>query len=128
MYHMEILVKFYEFKKMLHTLMIDLRHTEAIVSPNSTDLLCLRVTQVPRSQYIMVIFVLTKTTTTCNNTINYFTPCTCTWGNYHIQELDCSPFGTHPIQEFIFILLHNISSYRISELNFELFCIAFARI
>ena len=42
---------------------IDLKHTEGSFSPNLTDLLCLRVTQVPRSLKV-VIFVLTTTMTT----------------------------------------------------------------
>ena len=42
---------------------LDLKHTEASFSPNVTDSLCLRVTQVPRSRD-KAIFMLTTTTTT----------------------------------------------------------------
>ena len=43
-------------------------HTEASFSPNSIDLLCLRVAQTPPSRD-MVIFVLTTTTTTTTQLI-----------------------------------------------------------
>ena len=62
---------------------LDSKHTEVNFSPNSTDLLCLQLIQVPRS-LDLVVFVSTQTITTHDNNdrTDCFTPCACVQGNH----------------------------------------------
>ena len=64
-----------QYLRCLWTLPNDLKHNEASFSTISTDILYLRVAQMPRSPD-PAIFVLTTDTT------DHFTPCACARGNY----------------------------------------------
>ena len=61
------------FATLVDLLPNDLKHNEASFLTISTDMLCLRVAQMPRSPD-PAIFVLTTDTT------DYFTPCACARG------------------------------------------------
>ena len=85
---------------------LDSKHTEVNFSPNSTDLLCLQLIQVPRS-LDLVVFVSTQTITTHDNNdrTDCFTPCACVQGNHKKKKKKKKihygigvPASTHPMK------------------------------
>ena len=56
-------------------MLLNSKHSEASFSPNSTNLLCLRVAKVPRCRDLAIFFADN------DNDNDYFTPCACARGN-----------------------------------------------
>ena len=58
---------------------LDSKHSEASFSPNSTDMLCLRVAKVPRCQDLVIFFVVDNDNDNDNDRTDYFTPSGWAW-------------------------------------------------
>ena len=76
-----------QYLRCLWTLPNDSKHNEASFSTISTDILYLRVAQMPRSPD-PAIFVLTTDTT------DHFTPCACARGNNDNNDDDTTDYFT----------------------------------
>ena len=81
-----------QYLRCLWTLPNDSKHNEASFSTISTDILYLRVAQMPRSPD-SAIFVLTTDTT------DHFTPCACARGKYYWVVASCPVTGCSPAEE-----------------------------